>query len=87
MSITARKGIVIPGFIERHYTTYLIIVATAGWALASYDFNLLVITFPDIAISLDLSATFILLFTVWAGARFSCSESFPSLWSLLAVIG
>jgi MFS family permease len=47
----------LPTFFERHYTTYLICVALAGWALASYDFNLLVLTFPDIAKSLHLAPT------------------------------
>ena len=47
----------IPGFVERHYTTYLVCVALAGWSLASYDFNLLVLTFPDIAKSLHLAPT------------------------------
>jgi MFS family permease len=45
----------VPSFVERHYTTYLICVALAGWSLASYDFNLLVLTFPDIAKSLHLA--------------------------------
>lgn len=45
----------IPSFVERHYTTYSVCVALAGWSLASYDFNLLVLTFPDIAKSLHLA--------------------------------
>lgn len=53
MSTTARA---VPAFIDRHYTVYLVIIALAGWALASYDFNLLVITMPDIADSLHLSS-------------------------------
>ncbi|MBV8526627.1 MAG: MFS transporter [Acetobacteraceae bacterium] len=48
-----------PGFIDRYYTVYLIIIATAGWALASYDFNLLVLTLPDIATALQLSASMV----------------------------
>lgn len=48
-----------PGFVERHYTAYLVIIALAGWALASYDFNLLVLTFPDISTSLNLSPTLV----------------------------
>ena len=59
MSTYAATRGAIPGFIERHYTVYLIIIALAGWALASYDFNLLVLTFPDIAKSLHLSATLV----------------------------
>ncbi len=39
----------------RRYTIYLIIVALAGWSLASYDLNLLVLTIPDIADELNLS--------------------------------
>lgn len=46
-------------FVERHYTAYLVIIALAGWALASYDFNLLVLTFPDISTSLHLSPTLV----------------------------
>ncbi|MBV9656084.1 MAG: MFS transporter [Acetobacteraceae bacterium] len=48
-----------PPLLDRHYTIYLIVIALAGWALASYDFNLLVLTFPDIAESLQLSATLV----------------------------
>jgi len=33
---------------SRRYTTYLTIVALAGWTLTSYDMNLLVLTIPDI---------------------------------------
>jgi MFS family permease len=40
---------------SREYTTYLTIVALAGWALTSYDMNLLVLTIPDISQSLALS--------------------------------
>jgi MFS family permease len=40
---------------DRRYVTYLIIVAVAGWALASYDTNLLVLTLPDIQKDLSLS--------------------------------
>lgn len=41
--------------VDRRYITYLIIIALAGWSLASYDFNLLVLTIPDIAADLHLS--------------------------------
>ncbi len=44
---------------SRYYATYLIIIALAGWALASYDFNLLVLTFPNIAADLHLSASLV----------------------------
>lgn len=37
------------------YIVYLIIVACAGWALASYDVNLLVLALPEIARSLQIS--------------------------------
>lgn len=40
---------------SRGYLTYLIIVALAGWALASYDTNLLVLTLPDIKKDFNLS--------------------------------
>ncbi len=37
------------------YVTYLVIVALAGWALASYDLNLLVLALPAIARDLHVS--------------------------------
>jgi MFS family permease len=46
-----------PGQTDTRYVTYLIIVALAGWALASYDVNLLVLALPDIAKSLKISQT------------------------------
>ncbi len=39
------------------YVTYLIVMATAGWALASYDLNLLVLALPQISRDLHLSQT------------------------------
>jgi MFS family permease len=45
--------------IENRYTAYLIGIALAGLALASYDYNLLVLAIPDIARDLDLSATLV----------------------------
>ncbi|MGH7118959.1 MAG: hypothetical protein ACREFP_08220 [Acetobacteraceae bacterium] len=39
------------------YTAFLVIIALAGWVLASYDFNLLILTFPDISKSPHLSAS------------------------------
>ena len=42
---------------SQHYVLYLIIVALAGWSLASYDLNLLVLALPAIAHDLDISAT------------------------------
>lgn len=40
---------------DRRYTTYLIVIALAGLALVSYDYNLLVLAIPDIASQLNLS--------------------------------
>lgn len=42
---------------DRRYVAYLIVIAVAGWALASYDFNLLVVALPTIAASLHMSQT------------------------------
>lgn len=42
---------------SRRYTIYLIVIAVAGWALASYDFNLLVVALPAISKDLGLSNT------------------------------
>ena len=44
---------------NRHYTAYLIVIALAGYALSSYDQNLLVLTIPDISAELGLSASLI----------------------------
>jgi MFS family permease len=44
---------------DRRYVIYLVLIALGGWSLASYDFNLLVLTLPDIAKDLNLSATFV----------------------------
>src|ERR1700722_4003837 len=63
---------------ETHYLRYLILVALAGWSLASYDVNLLVLALPDIAKSLNISETGLgvlgfsvygaqFLITIWAG--------------------
>jgi MFS family permease len=38
---------------------YLIIVVFAGWSLASYDLNLLVLTVPDVAQELNPSGTLV----------------------------
>ncbi|GAN55423.1 hypothetical protein Tasa_048_048 [Tanticharoenia sakaeratensis NBRC 103193] len=37
---------------QDRYIVYLVVMALAGWALASYDVNLLVLALPDIATSL-----------------------------------
>lgn len=42
---------------SRRYTVALIALAFAGWMLASYDFNLLIVAIPDISTDLKLSAT------------------------------
>jgi MFS family permease len=42
---------------SKRYTIYLIAVALAGWALASYDVNLLVLALPDVAKGLKISQT------------------------------
>jgi MFS family permease len=44
---------------NRRYTIYLITVALAGWSLASYDLNLLVLTVPDVSQELDLSSSLV----------------------------
>jgi len=53
---------------ERRYVLYLIAVALAGWALAAYDFNLLVFALPTISQELRLSGTQtgLLVFIVYA---------------------
>ena len=38
----------------KQYLKYLIVIALAGWTLASYDVNLLVLALPDIARSLQI---------------------------------
>jgi MFS family permease len=43
--------------IDRRYIVYLIAVALAGWSLASYDVNLLVLALPEISKSLSISET------------------------------
>ena len=48
-----------PEEVSRRYTVYLIVVALAGWSLASYDLNLLVLTIPDIASELRLSGSLV----------------------------
>lgn len=44
---------------DRRYLIYLIVVAVIGWALASYDTNLLVLALPDIQKDLNLSSTLV----------------------------
>ena len=62
----------------RNYLKYLILIALAGWALASYDVNLLVLALPDIAKSLHISEVGlgVLGFSVYGAqiGRASCRE-------------
>ncbi|MEB3752758.1 MFS transporter [Acinetobacter sp. MD2(2019)] len=53
------------------YIVYLVLIALAGWSLASYDVNLLVLALPDIARELHISETMlgVLGFVVY-GAQF-----------------
>ncbi|MGH3321449.1 MAG: MFS transporter [Streptosporangiaceae bacterium] len=53
---------------DRRYLIYLILVALFGWALAAYDFNLLVFALPTVSSDLGLSATQagLLVFIVYA---------------------
>jgi MFS family permease len=53
---------------DRRYVAYLILIAVAGWALASYDFNLLVVALPTISKDLKMSQTEVglLAFLVYA---------------------
>jgi len=53
----ADSGVIPPPAESKNYTVYLIIIALAGWALASYDTNLLVLTLPDIKKDLGLSSS------------------------------
>jgi len=57
---------------DRRYVIYLIIIAVAGWSLASYDTNLLVLTLPDIKKDFGLSPTLVGLlgFIVFAAEFF-----------------
>jgi MFS family permease len=40
----------------KKYGIYLFVIALAGWTLASYDYNLLVLAMPNVAAALHLSA-------------------------------
>jgi kynurenine formamidase len=53
---------------DRGYLVYLILVALFGWALASYDFNLLVFALPTVSADLGLTSTQtgLLVFIVYA---------------------
>jgi MFS family permease len=53
---------------NRRYLVYLVLVALAGWALAAYDFNLLVFALPTVSDELHLSGTQtgLLVFIVYA---------------------
>ena len=55
-----------------NYVVYLVVMATAGWALASYDLNLLVLALPQISHDLHLSPTLVgLLGTIVYVAQFT----------------
>ena len=62
--------------IERHaeenYVVWLIVLGLAGWSMASYDFNLLVLTIPNISSDLGLSASAVgsLVFIIYAAQFF-----------------
>lgn len=44
---------------SQRYLIYLVVIALVGWALASYDLNLLTLLLPDIASDLNLSQTLV----------------------------
>lgn len=71
MAVTDPKNTSAPGSVDRRYLVYLVVIALAGWTLASYDFNLLVLTLPDISRDMGLSdrAVGLLGFIVY-GAEF-----------------
>lgn len=56
-SLTSTIRAMDPESRERRYVVYLVIVALLGWALASYDTNLLTLTLPDIADDLGISSS------------------------------
>jgi MFS family permease len=55
MDTLARFEQTTPDAASRRYVIYLVIVALSGWALASYDLNLLVLLLPQIAKSMNLT--------------------------------
>src|SRR5262245_1993341 len=55
MGVTASES----GPSDRRYVIFLVIIALSGWALASYDFNLLVVALPDISKDLHLTPSFV----------------------------
>jgi MFS family permease len=57
---------------DRRYVVYLIVIAIAGWALASYDFNLLVVALPTISKDLHMSETQVGLLGFLVYGRCSC---------------
>ena len=70
MPVATTSGPDVPAPMRR-YTLYLVVVATAGWALASYDLNLLVLALPEIARDLKLSQSLVgLLGTIVFVAQF-----------------
>jgi MFS family permease len=54
-------------------------VALAGWALASYDLNLLVLTIPNIASAIVYFLLYQVTNGTWSGAGYAYqAESFPT---------
>lgn len=53
---------------DRRYLIYLVLIALFGWALAAYDFNLLVFALPTVSSALHLTSTQtgLLVFIVYA---------------------
>lgn len=47
------------GVISGGYVTFLVVIVIPGRTLSSYDFNLLISAFPDIAKELYLTASFV----------------------------
>lgn len=74
MSTTSARSLATAESKDPRYVTYLIIIALFGWALASYDSNLLTLTMPDIAKDLQLSASALgaLEFIVFGGEVIAC---------------
>ena len=68
MSNTAGLRERVDRHVEENYTAWLIVLGLAGWSMASYDFNLLVLTIPNISADLGLSATSVgsLVFIIYA---------------------
>ena len=55
------------------YVTFLVVIVLSGWTLASYDFNLLIVAFPNIAKELHLTASVVA--RVLSAARSLCRRA------------